>query len=338
VRGGIGGHRGASLCHWNPVPRPSPRHPPNHKGMTLRLGLKIDVDTWEGLKTGVPALAEILATRGVKASFFVALGPDNSGRAVLRVFRQRGFLAKMLRTRAPSVYGWRTILSGTFLPAPHLGDLALKILPSLAAAGHEVGVHGYDHVRWHDRLLKMNQEEVEREVGAACRVFQAALGIPPRAFAAPGWQASRVSREVLARYGFFYASDTRGTGPYYPRCGAWTGSVLEIPTTLPTLDELLGFEGLTGEEFVALVLGRLTPHRPQVLTLHAELEGGPYGWVLEQLLDQGLARGVRFFRLGDWAGELVHNHHKIPEAPVYQGRLPGRAGTVSRQGAGEESA
>ena len=297
-----------------------------------RLGLKVDVDTFEGLKEGVPTLLEILNARSITASFFVALGPDNSGRAIFRVLRQQGFLEKMLRTRAPSVYGLRTMLYGTLLPAPMIGEVAPEVLPSLVAAGHEVGLHGYDHVRWHDRLLSMTPEDVAQEISQGQAALMSSLGRQALAFAAPGWQASRTSRAVLATAGILYASDTRGTGAYYPRFGTEVTSVLEIPTTLPTLDELLGFHGCTVDDFTSLILSRLGNGDPQVLTVHAELEGGPFREVFARLLDLCRARGVTFFRLIDFARELLQSPPDIPIAPVFQGRLPGRAGTVSRQG------
>ncbi len=300
----------------------------------MRLGLKIDIDTLKGLTEGVPALLRVLDPRGIKASFFAALGPDNSGRAVFRVFRQQGFLKKMLRTRAPSVYGFPTMLYGTLLPAPLIGRTAPEMLPRLRAAGHEVGLHGYDHVRWHDRLLTMTRNEVEQEIGAAQAAFRGILGEPAVSFAAPGWQTSRASREVLAGAGMLYASDTRGTHPYFPRFGSWVSPLLEIPTTLPTLDELWGFQGCDAEDFFGLVLSRLEDGKPQVLTIHAELEGGPFREAFARFVDRCLERGTTFFRLADWAQELLRRPQDIPRAPVLRGRLPGRAGTVSCQDPG----
>lgn len=297
----------------------------------MRLGLKVDVDTLAGLQEGVPALLEILRERGVKASFFAALGPDNSGRAILRVFRQQGFWEKMLRTRAPSMYGLKTMLYGTVLPAPMMAKAAGKMLPQIAAAGHEVGLHGFDHVLWHDRVLTMSSEEISREVGSAQEVFAAVMGRPAPAFAAPGWQASALSRSVLARAGFRYASDTRGYAPFWPRFGGDGVDLLEIPTTLPTLDELLGFDGLQAGEFFELLFSRLGEENPQVFTAHAEVEGGPFRLDFARFLDRCQAAGVEFFRLGDWAEELLAKPEAISAAQVYQGRLPGRAGTVSRQ-------
>ncbi|MFZ5452213.1 MAG: polysaccharide deacetylase family protein [Thermodesulfobacteriota bacterium] len=300
--------------------------------MPPQLGLKVDVDTLQGFREGVPALVETLAVRGIKASFFVALGPDNSGKAVFRVFKQQGFLEKMWRTRAPALYGLRTMFYGTLLPAPLIGAGAGEILQILADAGHEVGLHGYDHVYWHDHLLTMSQEEVSRELARAQEIFASLLGHPARSFAAPGWQCSAAHRAVLAASGFLYSSDTRGSAPYFPRFGEEINPLLEIPTTLPTLDELLGFNGCSPEDFTELVLSRLQKGKsPQVLTVHAEVEGGPLRPDFAGLLDRCREQGVEFLRLEDWARELLAAPNEIPVAGVRQGRLPGRAGTVSCQ-------
>ena len=84
---------------------------------------------WAAIE-GVPALLKVFAEEGVRATFFVALGPDNSGRAIFRVFRQRGFFQKMWRTRAPSVYGLKTMCYGTLLPAPRI-HAAAPVIPGL---------------------------------------------------------------------------------------------------------------------------------------------------------------------------------------------------------------
>jgi len=300
--------------------------------LSPRLAIKIDVDTLEGYLRGVPALLEVLADFEVRASFFLALGPDNSGKAVFRVFRHQGFLAKMLRTRAPAIYGIKTMLYGTLLKAPLIGAAAPEILPRIAAQGHEVGLHGYDHVRWHDHLFDLTREGVAREISLAQETFTALLGWPARSFAAPGWQCSRESREALAARGFLYASDTRGRAPYFPRFGERVLPMLEIPTTLQTLDELLGLDGCLPQDFTRLVFKRLEASSPQVLTVHAEMEGGPFLREFANLLHQGRDLGVEFFRLEDWARELLLNPQDLPVSRVESIRLPGRAGRVSGQG------
>ena len=300
--------------------------------MPPRLAIKVDVDTLEGFCKGVPALMGVLADHAVKASFFLALGPDNSGRAIFRIFRQRGFLEKMWRTRAPALYGLKTMCYGTLLPGPKIGAAAPHLPPQLAATGHEVGLHGYDHVRWHDHLCHLPPKKVAWEIDRAQETYTSLLGRPALAFAAPGWQCSLSSRTVLAARNFLYASDTRGIAPYFPAFGDAVTPVLEIPTTLPTLDELLGFHGCSVQDFTSLVLSRLEGGLPQVLTIHAEMEGGPFLGEFARLLSRCRERRVEFFRLEDWARELLRNPDILPVAQVNFKRLPGRAGYVSCQG------
>lgn len=300
--------------------------------MSRKLAIKVDVDTLEGYCKGVPALLRVLAEQAVQASFFLALGPDNSGRAIWRVFRQKGFLQKMWRTRAPAIYGFKTMCYGTLLSAPLIGAAAPEIPRLIAAAGHEVGLHGYDHVRWHDQLSRLPVQEISREIGAAQETLVSLWGRRADSFAAPGWQCSEGSRQVQLAENFLYTSDTRGFTPYFPRFGQTVSKVLEIPTTLPTLDEVLGLDGCRPEDFSDLILSRLNAERPQVLTVHAEMEGGPYLGDFGRLLQRGRQQGAEFFRLEDWARELLREPGKIQVAPVASRRLPGRAGTVSCQG------
>jgi hypothetical protein len=83
----------------------------------LQVAIKVDVDTWIGLKEGVPRLLAIFRHYAVLASFFIAFAPDNSGKALRRIFK-RGFLHKMWRTNAVLLYGVKTLLCGTLLPPP----------------------------------------------------------------------------------------------------------------------------------------------------------------------------------------------------------------------------
>src|SRR5258705_5011635 len=113
------------------------------------LGLKIDVDTWRGTREGVPRLVEALNRHGAQATFLFSLGPDHTGRAIRRVFR-RGFLRKVSRTSVVSNYGIKTLLYGTLLPGPDISRRCAPLMRSVRDAGHEVGIHTYDHVEWQD--------------------------------------------------------------------------------------------------------------------------------------------------------------------------------------------
>ena len=196
----------------------------------LRLGLRIDVDTHDGMKRGVPRLLEILARHGVRGTFYLSFGPDRAGLAVLNIFRP-GFLAKMLRTRAPSVYGPRTLLSGTLLPARRIALALPEIARRARDSGHEVGVHCWDHRFWQDRLLRLPPARVAAELDRARDAFVTVFGAPPRTFAAPAWLASEVSLLHQESYGLAYGSDCRGVEPFVPVLAGRELVTPQVPAT-----------------------------------------------------------------------------------------------------------
>jgi peptidoglycan/xylan/chitin deacetylase (PgdA/CDA1 family) len=205
------------------------------------LALKVDVDTYRGTLEGVPRLVDLFEKHGVKATFFFSLGPDTSGKAIKRVFR-KGFIRKVLSANPAASYGLRTMLYGTLLPAPDIGGRKETVLAmrEAAAAGHAVGIHAWDHVDWHDRLPKMTRVEIEEVVAKEHVRFAEIFGRPATLQAAPGWTATPLSVEVQEAQGVVATSDTRGGEPFFAiRADGTPSKVLEIPSTLPTLDELL---------------------------------------------------------------------------------------------------
>src|SRR6204780_4294790 len=149
----------------------------------MEIALKIDVDTHQGLGEGVPRLLRALTDLDVTATFLIAMGPDNAGRAIVRVLKNPGFLKKMRRTRAVSMYGLRTVLSGTLLPARPIALAFPQVMRDLAHAGFETGVHGYDHVRWQDHLDELGAVGTSAEIEDGFEVYRAVFGVDSRSFA-----------------------------------------------------------------------------------------------------------------------------------------------------------
>ena len=59
---------------------------------------------------------------------------------------------------------------------------------------------------------------------------------------------------LTQRLGFDYCSDGRGTHPHLP---VWNAELIrcpQLPTTLPTLDELIGVDGVTEDNVAAHLL------------------------------------------------------------------------------------
>ena len=298
--------------------------------MTLRLALKVDVDTDRGTREGVPNLVADLQESRVPACFLFSLGPDQTGRAITRVFRP-GFFQKVSRTSVVEMYGMRTLLNGTLLPAPHIGRRNEAVMRRVRDAGFEVGIHCYNHYRWQDHLARMRLEEVEAEFDAARAEFRRIFGVEAHAAGAAGWQSNALSREVYDRAGLLYASDTRGGAPFFPQVGGRVFNTVEIPTTLPTFDELIGRPEFPDSRIVAHLGSLLREDRMNVFTLHAEIEGFGRRALFRDLLAAWKARGVAFIRLDDYARELRSNRSSIPTREQVMASIDGRSGVVAMQ-------
>ncbi len=299
--------------------------------MIKNLALKIDVDTYRGTREGVPRLIAALQRHNAQATFFFSLGPDNTGRAIKRVFRS-GFLGKVSRTSVLTHYGIKTLLHGTLLPAPDISKKCGGIMRSVRFAGFEVGIHCYDHVRWQDYVTGKDAKWTQRELQRAVDRYTEIFGDAPHAHAAAGWQMNRHALRLMQRMGFDYSSDTRGTHPFIPTWQAEIIACPQLPTTLPTLDELMNRDGITVNNVAQHIL-QLT-EKPSatghVYTLHAELEGGKWMPIFEQLLQGWKAQGYNLVSLQQYLQEL--DPGALPRHEVVMREVPGRSGTLAVQG------
>jgi undecaprenyl phosphate-alpha-L-ara4FN deformylase len=298
----------------------------------MKLALKIDVDTYRGTREGVPRLVEILQRYNAQATFFFSLGHDHTGRAIKRVFRP-GFLGKVSRTSVVEHYGIKTLLYGTLLPAPDIGTKCADIMRMVRLAGFEVGIHCYDHIRWQDYVANKDAEWTRRELQRAVDRYTEIFGEAPHAHAAAGWQMNRHALRLMQRMGFKYSSDTRGTHPFIPTWQAEIIACPQLPTTLPTLDELMNRDGITLDNIAQYIL-KLTAAPSatgHVYTLHAELEGGKWLPIFEQLLQGWQAQGYELVSLQQYLQGL--DVAALPRHEVVMREVEGRVGKLAVQGA-----
>lgn len=296
--------------------------------MMLPVGLRIDVDTFRGTRLGVPALVNLLERYDRRASFFMTVGPDNMGRHLWRLLKPR-FLLKMLRSNAASLYGWDILLRGTFWPGPQIGAALADTVRLPHRAGHEVGLHAWDHHSWQVNIERYDTEQMREQLRRGFDTLSELLGTAPSCSAAAGWRCNQQALLLKETFHFRYNSDCRGSDLF---CPVVDGRRLtpQIPVTLPTYDEVIGGNGITDNNYNDFILNQIRPDRLNVYTIHAEVEGIARRDQFEQLLRRAGERGIVFQPLGQLLARQDGTH--LPGAQLRKQVQPGREGWLAWQG------
>ena len=300
--------------------------------MNKLIGLKIDVDTERGTRIGVKNLLAIFAKYNIHATFLFSLGPDNTGRALKRIFRP-GFLKKVSRTSVVSTYGIKTLLNGVLWPGPNIAKKHASLLQEVEKIGHEVGIHCYDHCKWQDYLFTWSEAETKAEFNRAVESFKTVFHHAPHAAGTPGWQCNANSLQAYDDANLLYGSDCRGPYPFYPKINGYVFKTLQIPSNLPTLDELVGRPEYPLEKITEKLLQQCeSSERDEIFTLHAELEGMRYLEWFEQFIVAAQQRGFQFVPVETLAHKALENKVAIPipVCELIQGEVEGRSGTLAK--------
>jgi peptidoglycan/xylan/chitin deacetylase (PgdA/CDA1 family) len=177
----------------------------------------------------------------------------------------------------------------------------------------------HQDAEWTEKLMRL---AFDRHV----EVF----GCGPATHGAAGWQMNGHAFRLHDEMGLRFASDTRGTHPFKPALGDGISHCVQLPTTLPTLDELIGRADLADRTPVAHLLSLTEAgDRDHVYTLHAELEGRKLMPWFEQLLKGWQAQGYRLTSMGEYHGSL--DRATIPVGAVVYREIPGRSGVLAVQ-------
>lgn len=290
------------------------------------ISLKIDVDTYRGIKEGTPVLLDILSQYNIKATFFLSFGPDNAGKAIWNIFKSKHFLAKMVRTRAPNLYGIKTMFYGTFLPSPMIASAFPQIVKSIINDGHEIGVHAWDHRLWQDNLDNLSEEIIRKEFEKSFNSFREILGNLPKSTAAPAWKCNQLNLRIQDSLNLDYSSDTRYGSPFYPRIDGEVFNTLQIPTNQPCIEELPEFSEVNGINLVEHQLSYLRKDSLNVVPVHAEVEGGRYKETFNKFLAKAISKGYEFYPLTIIKKVFYNN---APITDITYSKIPGRGGLVA---------
>ncbi|HEY9102122.1 4-deoxy-4-formamido-L-arabinose-phosphoundecaprenol deformylase [Chitinimonas sp.] len=298
----------------------------------MLLALRIEVDSLAAARQAVPPLLSMLQTAGAQASFYFNMGPDRSGRARGPLFQVGEHKRQIRQNRQLSGPHGAARLYGWLLPSPEVYRQAGAVIESVKQAGYEVGVGAWDRVAWVKQIAGADQRWVRQELQAALHAYETLLGEPGRSLAAPGWRTNRPALRLEQLLGMEYGSDTRGTHPFLPVVDGEPIRVPQLPTTLPTLAELIGSGSHDEQSAVEALLARTAqiPLTGHVFTIHAARDGGKRLPVLQRLIAGWQQQGHELASLHRLLGML--QQAKLPWHCVEQRAWPGYAGLLSVQG------
>lgn len=313
-------------------------HPDRTQNLAA-IALKVDVDTLRGTREGVPRLVDLLSKQNVGATFLFSLGPDHTGRAIQRALRP-GFLKKVRRTSVVKHYGFPTLLYGTLLPGPDIGKACEAELRKVRDCGFETGIHAWDHVGWQNNAAAEDVEWTHLQFSLAQERYHRIFNEPAKTHGAAGWQMPKTALRVAASFGFDYCTDGRTlAGEAWAHYPVFDGEVMDcpqLPTDLPTFDELIGNPGCTESNVHESLLQRTRVSHPEtggssegkdhVFTLHAELEGLRLLSEFEKLIVGWKNQGYRLISTRSLFEDQARK--SLPYFRAMAGEVPGRSGSL----------
>lgn len=214
------------------------------------------------------------------------------------------------------------IRSTWFIPG-HTLETYPEICAGVAAAGHEIGHHGWTHVPPND----MTREEEQRELERGIRAIERVCGTVPHGYRSPSWDLSPHSVALLLDKGFYYDSSMMGHDwmPYRvrrddvialhepARFGPYT-RLIEMPISWTT-DDYPHFEFLRSPSTILqglmnandvlsnwtddfIYMKRNTDWGVLTYTMHPFVIGrGHRMLMLERLIERLTAEGARFMSM-----------------------------------------
>lgn len=294
------------------------------------VGLRVDVEFSAGMRRAVPRMAQCLARHDRQATFFLVAG-HSSGRSWLRKLTRPGVLQRWLRIGAWRLAGraavWRDLLERC--RRDDYAALLKRTVERVAALGHEIGVHGYDHEWWADHVWYSAPQRVDEEIAHAYAAMHRAIGRENLAWASPGWRTTDAVMQSLAARGVPYLAECWGRAPF--RTQLADGTVLAIPhlpISVPSAEAMPGKPDAMAAERVAAACAA----RPQrVCCLHDYHEGLIRPQLLEKLLEAFEQRGLVARTLVDASRAWRDDAASRPVCRLVRRSVAGFVGAVSVQ-------
>lgn len=243
----------------------------------MRVSLIVSVEDVAGFKQGLPEILSLLSQYNIQATFLFSLGYDNSGIRIRNLYR-------------PSILGRQIPFSqklyGTLLPPAALGKKYVDLLRQCAAEGHDIGIKSYDSVNWQLHASDADAEWTKRNLGWSVERFTEIFDQKPVIHAASGFVINKHLLELEQQLGFHVALDSRGKTAFYPEYQGIKNKVLQLPITLPAIEELLESTEITLDNVHEYLFVESQQQLPQghLYEVRAGYEGRAWLGILEKMI------------------------------------------------------
>src|SRR5260370_14343524 len=130
------------------------------------------------------------------------------------------FAGEVGSVRLLKLFERENLKTSWFIPG-HSIETFPEQMKAVAAAGHEIGLHGYSH----ENPIAMTPEQEEAVLDRSIELITQLSGQRPTGYVAPWWEFSPVSNELLIKKGIKYDHSLMHNDfhPYYVRVGdTWT--------------------------------------------------------------------------------------------------------------------
>lgn len=205
--------------------------------------LRVDVDTFEGLRYGIPKIVKLSRKLNFPVTIYLGLGKYATGRNIFRIIKTRGKVKLNIHGLKRNFV--RSYTRGLILPPKTIGSKEKELLNSYNSEELiEFHPHGYNHVKWSSSFVNFSFEKTKEWIDAINNEYKLIFNKKPIANAAPNFQTNIHYFKILKKLGYAFSSDFYKMSPFNLEIeekgkDSKNNNIIQLPITEPTIEEYL---------------------------------------------------------------------------------------------------
>ncbi len=205
--------------------------------------LRVDVDTFEGLKYGIPKIIRLSKELDFPVTIYLSLGKFATGRNIFRIIKTRKNV--QLNIQGFKRNYKRSLVRGLILPSKTIGSKEKELLNTYTKDELlEFHPHGFNHIKWSSNFDNFSYEKTEEYIEAIINDYELIFNKKPTANAAPNFQTNNHYFKLLRKLGFDFSSDFYKMPPFNleidkTKKNSKSCEITQLTVTEPTIEELL---------------------------------------------------------------------------------------------------